>query len=62
LRASPEWRAPLAFRHRETYHDRKQAWAEHGHQERRKGEQPADFAWFYFMRESDADAFRRAWL
>ncbi len=37
-------------------------WAEHGHSERRKGEQPADFARFYFMRESDAEAFRRTWM
>ena len=36
-------------------------WAAHGHQERRKGQQPADFARFYFARESDAEAFQRAW-
>lgn len=28
-------------------------WAEHGHQERRKGDAPRDFARFYFLHESD---------
>jgi hypothetical protein len=36
-------------------------WAEHSHAERRKGEKRGDFARFYFMCESDTEAFRRAW-
>jgi hypothetical protein len=34
-------------------------WAQHGHQVRRKGERPADFARFYFATTGDAEAFRR---
>jgi hypothetical protein len=35
------------------------AWAQHGHQERRKGERPADYARFYFATDADAAGFRR---
>ena len=38
------------------------AWAEHGHQVRRKGERPIDFARWYFANEADAEAFRRQWV
>ena len=37
-------------------------WAHHGHQERRKGERPLDFARWYFANEADAEAFRKRWV
>jgi hypothetical protein len=37
-------------------------WAEHSHQERRKGFRPVDFARFYFASEADAEAFRQRWM
>jgi len=37
------------------------AWADHGHSEKRKGDAPAYFAWFYFAKETDAGAFRKLW-
>src|SRR5436190_658553 len=36
-------------------------WAQHGHQERRKGEMPIDFARFYFATEADAGEFTLRW-
>jgi hypothetical protein len=36
-------------------------WAHHGHQERRKGERPADFTRWYFANEADAETFRQQW-
>ena len=36
-------------------------WAQHGHQVRRKGECPADFARFYFSTTGNAEAFRWRW-
>ena len=36
-------------------------WVQHHHSERRKGEQPADFARF-FLYEAVAEAFRRRWM
>jgi hypothetical protein len=38
------------------------AWAQHGHQVRSKGECPVDFARWYFLSDTDAEAFRRRWL
>jgi hypothetical protein len=37
-------------------------WAHHGHQERRKGERPADFSRWYFLSDADAEAFKRRWI
>ena len=34
-------------------------WAQHGHQERRKGGIPVDFVRFYFANEHDAESFRQ---
>ena len=36
-------------------------WAQHGHQVRKKGERPLDFARWYFANGADAEAFRRLW-
>jgi hypothetical protein len=37
------------------------AWAEHGHSEKRKGEAALYFSRFYFASESDAETFRKLW-
>ena len=37
-------------------------WDQHHHSERRAGEQPIDYARFYFSSEADAEAFRQRWL
>jgi len=37
-------------------------WAEHGHQVRKKGEPPLDFARWYSMSDADAEAFKNRWV
>jgi hypothetical protein len=44
------------------FHVAADAWAEHGHSERRKGEASLFLARFYFMNEADAEAFKKRWV
>jgi hypothetical protein len=37
-------------------------WAQHGYQERRKGERPVDFSRWYFLSDADAEAFKKRWM
>jgi hypothetical protein len=38
------------------------AWAQHGHQERRKGERRSDFSRWYFLSDTDAETFKNRWV